>query len=82
MTSEPDHRITLAVLAAKLDAMLYEMRESFDRLDRDNCDHEKRIRTTEKAITRIEQQQGIVAGLLTLLSVAGNAIAAWIGSKP
>jgi len=74
MNGTGDYDVQLAVLSAAVDAL----RKEIQALRVDVCDtlrdHEQRIRSNEKAVTK-------ATGLQAGFQVVTGAIAAWIGSK-
>lgn len=74
-------RVTMAVLATRLDALTEEIR----RLRQDVCDrlddHEARLRDTERRVVAQEQRLGLFTGSLFVLQVIGSAIASWLGMR-
>jgi len=44
-------------------------------------DDQRAVHDLDRRVTRVEANQGIMAGLLGALSVLGNAIAAWLGIR-
>ena len=77
MPDTDNGRITLAVLSTKLDNIL----EQLKTYGRDADDHEARIRCLEKQMNRVEERQGIMAGLQAGYTTIAAAIAGFLGTR-
>ena len=81
MENNGNGRVTMAVLATKLDALTDEVRGYHEMLCERVDDHEQRIRVTEVEIAQIGERQRISTGILATLQVIIGAVATWLGVR-
>lgn len=74
---EGNGKVTLAVLAAKLDYIT----EKLDDFNEGACDREKRLRTVEGQVGRLEERQGVIAGLQAAYTTIAAVIAGFLGTR-
>jgi len=77
MTDTSNERVTMAILSTKLDQVL-NWQERITELIANDHD---RIGTLEGRTQRIEEKQGLWAGIQTTVSLALAAVAAWLGMR-
>ena len=77
MPDTPNGHVTMAILSTKLDQVLEWQKRIIDRI---SDDHD-RIGALEGRSRRIEDKQGVWAGIQTTISLALAGIAAWLGMR-
>jgi len=74
---EGNGKVTLAVLGTKLDNILEQLKE----YNKDAEDREARIRVLERQVGRLEERQGIIAGLQATYATIAAVIAGFLGTR-
>lgn len=74
-------RVTMAILATKLDALTEEVRSYHEMLCGRMDDHEHRIRAVEMQTASIAERQRTTTGILAALQLIGSTVAAWLGVR-
>ena len=88
MENNGNGRVTMAVLATKLETYRDEVRsyrdESmriYEELKRKHEDHDDRIRDLEVETAQMRERQRTSTGLLAALQLIGSAVATWLGVR-
>lgn len=81
MPDSDSGRVTMAIVAQKLDALIQRFDEF--RAEQKDCyrDHEVRLRELEDTTRRQGERLNIMAGLHTALTVCLSAVASWLGIR-
>lgn len=87
--SDSNGRVSLAILGQKIDHLSALLQAHIHDDHQEREDHEARLRcienkelpTVKQRVSRVEERQGIIAGVQTVYATVLSAVAAWLGSR-